>query len=561
MASYIIPIKNDTYYINVRESENTITASIGKSFEYSACVGKSFEYSITVGELAKKIYSSATQNNISIFTQDNIGTIEVQVWDCEAAEVQIISDAITNYVQKSIGVKEKAALSAICSVLQLVYSTPQSDIANIFCLDGVPSYLALTDIPSQSGSLTYTGSAQTPSWDNFDESKMTLAVMAQVNAGIYSASFTPTDDYIWSDGTITAKNTNWTIGKAVGSMSLSKTSIALNSSTTSTSFTVNRLGDGAISAVSSDTNIATVSVSGNTVTVNSVNETTGTATITVSVAEGTNYLAPEKQTCAVRCEFLPEIGTALNDISWEDIRRISDAGQASNYFSVGDRKAVTLNGTVGSLTFDNETYYCYIIGIDHNSDLEGANRIHFQFGYTALSGGTHIAFVDSGYNSSKTSGSWFNMNNGDINSGGWESSLMRTVICPAFKNAMPSDLQAVLKTVIKYTNNFGGLYYDGDYVTATTDTIFILATYEVFTSAGSSDTLTTEKDYQVQYAWYTAGNSNARYNHSSLSSSASWWLRSASMDGRQCFAGVSAAGEASNFMSSKSYGFTPAFCV
>ena len=49
---------------------------------------------------------------------------------------------------------------------------------------------------------------------------------------------------------------------------------------------------------------------------------------------------------------LPEIGTPLNDMTWADVRAISDAGLASSYFNVGDRKAVTLNGTVGSLSLN-----------------------------------------------------------------------------------------------------------------------------------------------------------------------------------------------------------------
>ena len=190
-----------------------------------------------------------------------------------------------------------------------------------------------------------------------------------------------------------------------------------------------------------------------------------------------------------KIERLPEIGTALNDMSWEDIRKISDAGLASSYFNVGDRKAVTLSGTAGSLSL-NDTYYCYIIGIDHNSAIEGTNCIHFQFGFDSLDGGNHIAFVDSGYNTQKTSGAWFNMNNTNSNSGGWNSSLMRTSICPAFKNAMPSDLQAVLKATTKYSDNTGGGSDTVSYVTATTDDIFLLSEFEVFgtrTYANSSE--------------------------------------------------------------------------
>lgn len=425
-------------------------------------------------------------------------------------------------------------------------------------ISGVPNRLTIANVPSQSGSLTYTGSAQTPSWSNYDSSKITLSVTAQTNAGTYSASFTPKDDYMWSDGTTAAKSVNWTIGKAAGSLSLSKSSITLNSSTKSTTFTVTRAGDGKITVESSDTTVATVSLNGTTVTVSSVNDKTGKATITVKVAAGTNHTAPSNKTCAVSCEFLPAVGTPLNNISWADIKRISDAGLASNYFAVGDRKAVALSGTVGNLSLSG-TYYCYIIGINHNSAKEGANRIHFQFGKTAASGGTDICFVDSGYNSNKTSGSWFNMNNSQSNSGGWNSSRMRTVICPAFKSAMPSDLQAVLKTTTKYSDNTGGGSNTASYVTATSEEVFLLAEFEVFGARSYANSA--EQNYQTQYAYYSAGNSKVKYRHSATGSTASWWLRSVYADNSAYFCDVYPSGSAYRDDAYYSYGFAPAFCV
>lgn len=421
-------------------------------------------------------------------------------------------------------------------------------------ISGVPNRLAIANVPSQSGTLTYTGSAQTPSWSNYDSSKMTLSVTAQTNAGTYAATFTPLDDYCWSDGSITAKSVNWTIGKAAGSLSLSKTSITLNSSTKSTTFTVTRTGDGAISAVSSDTSVATVSVSGTTVTVNSVNDKTGTATITVSVAAGTNHTAPSNKTCAVSCEFLPAIGTALNDISWADIKRISDAGLASSYFAVGDRKEVTLNGTCSKLSFSNQKYYCYIIGIDHNSAKEGTNRIHFQFGYTAASGGVHIVFI-SGYDDDSD----FYMNSSSTNAGGWNNSFMRNTVCAQFKTCLPSDLQSVLKTVTKYSDNTGGGSNTASYVTATTDDIFLLAEWEVFGARSYANSA--EQNYQAQYAYYSAGNSKVRYRHSATGSTAYWWLRSVRADASTRFCCVSTSGSAISYGAYYSCGFAPAFCV
>lgn len=255
---------------------------------------------------------------------------------------------------------------------------------------------------------------------------------------------------------------------------------------------------------------------------------------------------------------LPEIGTPLNDMSWEEIRAISDAGLASSYFNVGDRKAVYLNGNVGNLSL-NGTYYCYIIGIDHNSAIEGTNRIHFQFGNTDASGGVHIAFVDSGYDSGHVSGLHFNMNSERSSSGGWANSQMRTTIIPAFKACLPSDLQAVLKTVTKYSDNTGGGSDNASYMTATTDDIFLLSEWEVFGARKYANSA--EQNYQAQYAYYSAGNSKVRYRHSATGSTAWWWLRSVTIGYSGVFGFVNDSGSAAGDFAELSRGFAPAFCV
>ena len=49
-------------------------------------------------------------------------------------------------------------------------------------------------VPSQSGSLTYSGSSQSPAWYNYDTAKMTLGgTTSGTNAGTYSAKFTLKD--------------------------------------------------------------------------------------------------------------------------------------------------------------------------------------------------------------------------------------------------------------------------------------------------------------------------------------------------------------------------------
>ena len=63
------------------------------------------------------------------------------------------------------------------------------------------------------------------------------------------------------------------------------------------------------------------------------------------------------------------VSAVLNDNDWATIKEVSDAGQGASYWSIGDRKAVTLNGTVGQLTLSNYTTYAFIIGFNHNASV------------------------------------------------------------------------------------------------------------------------------------------------------------------------------------------------
>ena len=162
-------------------------------------------------------------------------------------------------------------------------------------------------VPAQSGTLVYDGNPKTPSWNAaYDSAKMTVSVTAATNAGTYSATFTPTSNYKWSDGSTGGKTASWTIGKAANSVTNSPSSIVLKSSAKTATFTVNRKGNGTITATSNNTGVAkikSINQSTGVVTVESVNDTTGTAKITVKVAEGTNYKAASDTTVSVTATF------------------------------------------------------------------------------------------------------------------------------------------------------------------------------------------------------------------------------------------------------------------
>ncbi|WP_140397157.1 DUF6273 domain-containing protein [Flavonifractor sp. An82] len=442
---------------------------------------------------------------------------------------------------------------------------------------------ASIDVPTQSGSLIYDGDIKSPTWAGYDNIKMTIGgTTSGTNAGSYNASFTPKTDYRWSDGTTTAKTVSWSIGKATGTLTVSKSSVELNMSTLSTTFTIGGNHDGTLSVVSNNTGIATVSRSGSTVTVTHVNQTTGSTTITVSCTAGTNYTAPSSKTVSVEAKF---VSTVLNDNEWSVIQSVADSNQGGNYWSVGDRKAVTVNGTVGTQAI-NGTYYVYILGFNHNSSREGTG-ITFGTFKTALSGGTDICLVDGQYGSSSTNGTkYFNMNHSsNTNSGGWNGCDLRydvlgstnvnngdaTATCATspisgtLMAALPSDLRAVMKPMNIYTDNTGGGSNTASYVTKSVDYLPLLAECEIFGDgygySGSGYANDAEKNYQQQYQYYKNGNSKVKYRHSSTSSAARWWGRSPGCGGSGAFCVVGADGNATSGYARYSCGLAPAFRV
>lgn len=259
------------------------------------------------------------------------------------------------------------------------------------------------------------------------------------------------------------------------------------------------------------------------------------------------------------------VSPTLNDNDWAKIREVSDKGDGANYWSIGDCKEVTLNGTVGQLSLSNYTTYAFIIGFNHNAELEGQNRIHFQLGKTALSGGTDVALCD-GYYGSNNSINGFEMNHNNGSWGGWKSSHMRTEICGTSLTSysgtilavIPAALRAAIKPVTKYTNNSGD-NSSASAITATTDYFFPLSECEVLGTSTNSNGY--ERDKQVQYSYYSAGNSKIKYNHGAISTAIFYWTRSPSVNAEACFVVVMSNGASINYKADISSGFAPGFCV
>lgn len=374
----------------------------------------------------------------------------------------------------------------------------------------------ISAVPSQSGTLTYNGGSQSPTWNNYSTTQLTIGgTTSGTNAGSYTATFTPKSNYRWADGTTTAKSVSWSIGKAAGSLSISPTSMTLDTTTKSKTITVTRSGDGTISAVSSNTAAATVSVSGNTVTVSG--KANGSATITISVAAGTNYTAPASKTCAVTVSFLKD-NFADND--WASIIAACHSGSVPSTWVVGNSKTMTINGA---------SYQVDIIGKNHDTYTAGGKApLTFQL---------HDCYADTKA-----------MNSSNTNSGGWTSCAMRSTHLPAILALMPTEIQNGIREVNKLTSAGS----QSATINTTADKLFLLSEVEIFGSTTYS-----EAGEGTQYDYYKAGNSKVKKRNGSADS---WWERSPRGSNSTYFCNVFSDGGANYGGASYARGVAFGFC-
>lgn len=257
--------------------------------------------------------------------------------------------------------------------------------------------------------------------------------------------------------------------------------------------------------------------------------------------------------------------STLNNNSWAEISKYDSI--ASSIWSIGDIKTISINGAVGHTTLSSLSVDVFILGFDHNSSRDGADRIHFQIGKIS---GIPIALVDAQYGNSVSSTGYFSMNSSATNAGGWSSSQMYTNILgnnstPTSPTAntllasLPSDLRAVMKSCTKYTDNTGGGSDTANYVTATTDYLWLLSEFEYHGARTYANSA--EQNYQAQYAYYQAGNSKIKYKHNATGTSAQVWCRSADSSDAYNFCRVGTDGSASYNNANYSWSVSPAFCV
>lgn len=261
------------------------------------------------------------------------------------------------------------------------------------------------------------------------------------------------------------------------------------------------------------------------------------------------------------------VSRVLNDNSWATISKISSSGTTTSYWAIGDSKEIILNGAIKTLTLNNFNIRAVIIGIDHNKDVESpdAHLIHFQIGKMKVPDKQMSGLVDDYYNTNVyNTGNGFYMNYSFKNYG-WHLSSCREYLgqdkndSNTFLKCLPYELQAQLKTVIKYS-------IEGRYGTPSSynspvkseNLIFLLSEFEWVGSKIYGNDSSSSKN--VYYDYYKMGNDYRVKNYKN-ENTVKCWTRS---QGRSGSSGVviNDYNEITNLANTQfSYAISPCFCV
>jgi len=332
-------------------------------------------------------------------------------------------------------------------------------------------------------------------------------------------------------------------------------------------------------------------------------ELTDYGTWTVTATLNGNTSSAEVEVTAVElyeanCPFIPE---DVNDATWAQISEVSQAGTGDTYWDVGDTKAITLNGTIGTKSYSNVTLYLFILHFNMPVNKSTADNNIIWGGFkTAKTDGIDVCLDDTYYDGNKRDGTKaFNMNHWgnsssspySTNYGGWAACDLRYDILGAVSTApspygsikttsatgsnatqdaitspvsnslmaaLPSDFRTVLRFWTRWVDNKGNSSNVDANITAIVDAgISLLTEFEVFGTRTYANQY--EQNHQTQCSYYVAGNSKSKHKQSSPSNSAYWLESSARYNDVYSFCSVDFLSSTSSDQSRMSRGLAPAF--
>ena len=223
----------------------------------------------------------------------------------------------------------------------------------------------------------------------------------------------------------------------------------------------------------------------------------------------------------------PPKGKTLDEYTWEEIDYISSNGLASEYgFAVGDEKNITLS--------TDEALTLAIMDFDHDELADGTGYAGITFGMKNLMASAR------------------QMNSSNTNSGGFTGSAMYAWLQNTLLPTLPSDLQAVLKSVNKKTSAGSR----SSTINTNAMKLFLFSEIEIF----GSTTYSVAGD-GTQYSYFATAANRIKYLSNGSGYANIWWERSPSASNSALFCLVSDGGGASVGGANSSRGVCFGFCV
>lgn len=213
----------------------------------------------------------------------------------------------------------------------------------------------------------------------------------------------------------------------------------------------------------------------------------------------------------------------LAENSWTRINEASAFGKASSIWKVGDTKDIVVNG---------ETLTLVIMDFNHD-DLESGGKAGITFGLK------HLMKDPREMNASNT------------NSGGFAGSEMYSWLQNTLLKQLPSDLQAVLKSVNKKTSAGN----KSSTINTNAMKLFLFSETEIFGLITYS-----ESGEGAQYPYFVTADNRIKHLANGTGSSYQWWERSPSVSSSRSFCLVDRGNAVFN-MAANDNGICFGFCV
>lgn len=229
--------------------------------------------------------------------------------------------------------------------------------------------------------------------------------------------------------------------------------------------------------------------------------------------------------------FVTKSQPTFADSDWATIAELSENGQAQSVFYVGDEKTIEL--TTG------EEITLVILGFNHD-DLTSGGKAGITIGMKNLLA-TH-----------------YMMNSSYTNVGGWDESKMRTETMQTLLAQLPSDLQAVIKSVNKKATAGN----KSTTIKTSSDKLWLFSEVEI---DGTTESGYASEGKQYEY-WKTVKDGTVAADRRKRLSNGGgrawgWWLRSPYLMLNNGFWSIGEGGSVTSSAAINSEGVSFCFCV